>query len=214
MELLDIGEVRLGKDYLVIERPCSRAEAEKFINSSWEQIALTLNKFGFERGEVRFSDNAKPIAIWASLMEMVQTGTRNGEVKIFTAPVIEAWSDELITAFKEMAEDENPAGLVDMETQQQIWINNAATQMLSIPGEEAIRLNMNDFWFPPDLERFQQEMEGKNQGSEFVFDYVCRLATSSTGWASFSNTYRVVAGRYRMGVSRRAPEPVASPILV
>jgi PAS domain-containing protein len=214
MELDWVKDMRFGTNSLVIERTGTRAEAEAFVRTTWQQIAGWVSKSGLKAAEVRFSVTEEPITIWASLTEMVERSVGTVRGKLFTAPTIEVWTPELIAAFKEFADSDKPSGMVDLRTEQQIWVNDKAEEMLRIAGTDAIKLNMRDFWHQEDLDRLSQRVNEVNDGGRFVFDYKCKLASSPSGWASFENEYRIVNGLYRLGITRRQPEPIAAPALV
>ena len=211
MGMLNVEEIRFSQDALIIDHPCNYEDAKKFVEQKWEAIALTVQRFGLPSALIRYAPDKPPIEIWASLTEMIQPA-QPPSFKIYTAPVIQQWSDPLLDAFAEMRGTGAACGMTDLETEDQIWINQVACDMLSIAGLEAVTFNMRDFFHPEDLERVNRTIRDTMEGRAIIVDYRCRLAASATGWASFSNTYKLVGDRYRLGVARRAPEPIPVPV--
>ncbi len=210
-----VKDMKFSTHGIVIDRPGTRNDTELFIRGAWDQIANWITKAGLETAEVRFSTTEQPIKIWASLSEMINNSPNTTRAKLFTAPVIQVWTPELVKAFKDSVDTDQPAGMVNLETEDQIWINDIAEQLLQISGLDAVKLNMKAFWHPEDLERLKQKInEVDADGGKFIFNYRCRLAASPTGWANFENEYELINGLYRLGITRRQPEPIAVPALV
>lgn len=133
--------------------------------------------------------------------------------KVFTGPM--TWTPAEIDLLHECQESGLPMGLnlLTRGEDPQIWINQAAADMMSLDGFEAINLKRTDYFDMSDLERLQQTIRDTPADGSFEFRYKARFAVGlyKGQTANFVSRYRKIAHRYTLGVAIASPELIPAP---
>lgn len=98
-----------------------------------------------------------------------------------------ALNKTLIQILNRMLESERPMAMVEMITDQQLWINEPMQKLLQTPATEATTRCMKDFWLPGDLELLKRRC---HQESKFVHHYEGGLNPRT--WAELTTDFELI----------------------
>lgn len=115
-------------------------------------------------------------------------------------PVVE----ELLSVMGQMIEADRPMFLLSNDTDDQLWINQIACDMIQSNGADAVRRCMRNYWNAPDLEALHQKLRDTTQPFEHNYRAILNDEQSDV-WFEATSRYEPIEinGRsFRLSVNQ------------
>lgn len=153
----------LGENALIVL--CrSESEARTRVRTEYDQWAVLAARFCKPKALLKYprcKGEGFPVLASEGSNKMMLV---NGEMmaQVYLSPLLPA-SRPLMQTFQKMLEAERPMFLLSNETDDQLWLNQFAADMIQSSGADAVKRCMRNYWNGADLESLHQKLRDTSQ---------------------------------------------------
>lgn len=162
-------EVQFGRAWVGLA--VRNRQIAKQLFRRWEEVFQQWAMlYGFDEFRLSLPDGSY-IGISSSLSatsEGVSTIRPEALQSVYTSPAMPI-NQELYSFMQRLIESDRPMFLLTNDTDQQVWINQHACDMIQSTGEEAVRRCIRDYWEGSDWESLHQKIRDTSQPFEHPY---------------------------------------------
>lgn len=141
----------------------SPADARSRVKNEYDKWAAIASAFGCQVARLLYppysSGRAYEVLATANPSMPVAENMLN---QVYQSPKLPV-SRSLMSVLERMVDSERPMFLLSNETDDQLWLNQLACDMIQSSGSDAVRRCMRNYWNAADLESLHQKMGHTSQ---------------------------------------------------